>query len=48
MKWVKLNPLLPNPAQTAQSQWFLNLLPNQGWAAELAAQAWFSRRYKNH
>ena len=30
------------------SQWFLNLLPNQAWAAKLAAQAWFGRRFKNH
>ena len=39
-----------------QSQWFLNLLPkqtwdvlpNQIWAAEQAAQAWFGRRFTNH
>ena len=29
------------------SQWFLNLLPNQALAAELAAQAWFDGRFKN-
>ena len=30
------------------SQWFLNLLPNQDWAAQLAAQDWFGREFKNH
>ena len=36
------------PKTLVGSQWFLNLLPNQAWAASLAAQAWFGRRFKNH
>ena len=30
------------------SQWFLNLLPNQALAAELAAKASLDRKFKNH
>ena len=30
------------------SQGFFKLLPNQAWAAELAAQVWFGSRFKNH
>ena len=30
------------------SQWFLNLQPNQAWAAEMAAQTWLGWRFKNH
>ena len=45
---IYLNPLLHSPSQNAPSQWFLNLLPNQAWAAELAAQIGFGRIFKNH
>ena len=34
--------------QNKLSLWFLNLLPNQAWAVELAYQAWFGRTFKNH
>ena len=33
--------------QIILSLWFLNLLPNQACAAELAAKAWFGKRFKN-
>ena len=31
-----------------RSQWFLNLLSNQGQSDNLAALAWFDRRFKNY
>ena len=37
---LMFNPLLLNPPQTALNQWFLNLLPNQAWAAELLETGW--------
>ena len=41
-------PLDHSKSVSIMSQWLLNLLPNQAWAAEMAAQDWFSKRFMNH
>ena len=49
--WTKYKLLKLLYCVISPNQWFLNFLPNQAWAAwaaELAAQAWFGRRFNIH